>query len=732
MMSSTPDQYSLGTISRPTSSSSREASGLLSQNQLHRTSPGDERDTAAIVDHVEDGIETSPSPSPAPSKPSSIHEAKDSQPTSSHRAMRWKSVGMTIGFLFTALLSALGHYLLVRNLDGTITDTSYLTQSQVSAISILLTTIFKAALTACVGICFAQHLWFILSGNATSLSTIEKLFVFRTNIVALGHLRSMLRAPLLFLMALLIWCLGLATIYPPGALIVMLEAHTFTENYNMSVMNPPVPQDLDLAGIRAFPILSVFGFVGVPGSDKSPEGEIFVHGKQKEVLDNVAQSIITNNQVFRLLVQPGENSTFSLQFRGPQLRCTISHYHGSIHLDYILGEEYIQDDGTMSARETTAGLVFVSEYNSFSLSYSVTQHQIAGVTAQRSSYNVTSYEAFVETTKQSCEAVSVLYAVDVTFPHGVQTIQHSLSDEKALPKEEDVFDNLDNFEALSEGAAFVKRDSRSLRMGLIFLPEPLASQDWRQRLLTALPISNEWALLDALGSVLTGLFYEHSPTPDLNSCQKRDSPTNDTEIHDCWGWPYGTTLPSENNSSAPLKGTVFHTARFQRNSPGFLYDPRTDLDITEDLLNSVLTNITLSAITLGTWWDMVPVTTTRYRSTYSFANPFNLILPYSICLTAATIFVAISIWSLWQNGIPAADGGFLQIMIATRGNTAMERLVLQERPIGIDNISDELKSLKVRYGELATEEAPGIEGRRLGFGTAEETLSLRKRRRRFE
>jgi hypothetical protein len=149
----------------------------------------------------------------------------------------------------------LGHFLLVKSLNGTLVDTSYLTQAQVSAVSILLTTIFKAALTASTGICFAQHLWFILRGTATSLSTIEKLFVIRTNLLALGDLRVIWRAPLLFLMALLVWCLGLATIYPPGALIVTFEAHTITENHNMSVMNPPVPRNLNFANNAGFPTL---------------------------------------------------------------------------------------------------------------------------------------------------------------------------------------------------------------------------------------------------------------------------------------------------------------------------------------------------------------------------------------------------------------------------------------------------------------------------------------------
>jgi hypothetical protein len=183
-----------------------------------------------------------------------------------------------------------------------------------------------------------------------------------------------------------------------------------------------------------------------------------------------------------------------------------------------------------------------------------------------------------------------------------------------------------------------------------------------------------------------------------------------------------------------LVGSVFDTQRFNPMNDyvdqevNDFYDISNYYNITEDILNDVLTNITLSALSLGTWWDNVTVTTTRYQSTYSFTNPLNLILPYSVCFAAATLFAAIAIWSLWRNGVPAADGGFLQIMTATRGNTEMERLVLKERLIAIDNMSKELKNLKIRYGELVGEDVLGVEGKRLGFGTVEETVSLRKKK----
>ena len=146
------------------------------------------------------------------------------------------------------------------------------------------------------------------------------------------------------------------------------------------------------------------------------------------------------------------------------------------------------------------------------------------------------------------------------------------------------------------------------------------------------------------------------------------------------------------------------------------------------MLNEFLANLTISAISLGTWWDMVPVTSTRYRSTYTLSSPLSLILPYSICIAAATVFMAIAIWSLWRNRVPAADGGFLQIMTARVGDTQLGRAILEGRLAALDEMSDELKSLEIRYGKLMDENTVGTKGERFGFGTVDETISLRKRR----
>jgi len=413
-----------------------------------------------------------------------------------------------------------------------------------------------------------------------------------------------------------------------------------------------------------------------------------------------------DNHVFNLPEHPGENSTYKLQFRGPQLRCSSSQYGNYISL-------YASEPAT-----DLRGAVFVVKWQTYSLSLFVQQHNISSYSISRSDQNATDYKAHVETTEQACISKSVLYDVNITFPRGVQKLEYHLSDEEDM--REKWFD--------ADYDEFLPGRLTSSALSLTIPADPQAARDWNTKVLDALPVFDKWAILDALGSLLEGdstLEWAGRYPPNCQLTAQH----NKTATKECGDWNTlsdGCPL-NPPSSNTPLQGTVFQPARFDPESRDLCYDARKELNITEALLNDVLTNITLSAISLGTWHEVLPVTITRYQSTYSFANPLNLILPYSICFLAASIFAGIAIYSLSRNGTPAADGGFLQIMTTTRGNTEMERLVLRQHLTKLDKLPAELRSLKVRYGELVGADVPGFEGR-FGFGTAEETISLRKRK----
>lgn len=135
-------------------------------------------------------------------------------------------------------------------------------------------------------------------------------------------------------------------------------------------------------------------------------------------------------------------------------------------------------------------------------------------------------------------------------------------------------------------------------------------------------------------------------------------------------------------------------------------------------------------MSLGYQYAMVPVTTMEYRNVYVFEDMVHFFVPYAVCSLVALVYVVVGIFALKRNGVPATDGGFLQIMMATRGRTEMEELVLKTGFVGTKNLPKELLDMQVRLGGMVAEiehVSGETEVRQLvGFGTMEETVSLRK------
>lgn len=119
-----------------------------------------------------------------------------------------------------------------------------LRQSQVTNVSLLLVTAFRALIIATLGTSFTQYLRYVLRTRYLQVELIESLFKMRSDAWGLFDYKIMRHAPLLFAAAALSWIIPLVTIYPSGALTIRFESHTFTTGLNASIMNPrPVNTD---------------------------------------------------------------------------------------------------------------------------------------------------------------------------------------------------------------------------------------------------------------------------------------------------------------------------------------------------------------------------------------------------------------------------------------------------------------------------------------------------------
>lgn len=179
------------------------------------------------------------------------------------------------------------------------------------------------------------------------------------------------------------------------------------------------------------------------------------------------------------------------------------------------------------------------------------------------------------------------------------------------------------------------------------------------------------------------------------------------------------------------RDTNFNMIRFNESNGGvfnFTENPEHYLNITEETINSVLANISISAISLDRWTRPVEVNSTEYINVYRFSYPMNFFLWYGLCLASAIVSIAVGLKALNENGVPAADGGFLRIMMMTTGDTAMSRVIGGGCVGGgKENAPGELLKMKVRFGELlSTDDTKQVRRRSAGFRIVEETVVLRR------
>lgn len=127
-------------------------------------------------------------------------------------------------------------------------------QSWVATISTALVFAFRSSLGSALLIAFTQQIWKLfrhkpLKGTFPALillltrltpivSTIDLLYTVLSSPVNLFYPELAISAPLEFLFALVFWSLPIATIFPPGALVIAPETRITLRNATVPTFNP--------------------------------------------------------------------------------------------------------------------------------------------------------------------------------------------------------------------------------------------------------------------------------------------------------------------------------------------------------------------------------------------------------------------------------------------------------------------------------------------------------------
>lgn len=635
--------------------------------------------------------------------------------------------------MYTALLSAISHYIFFDQLHGSIANSEIarISQSYATAISLLLVTLFRASLLGCVGVCSAQYLWRVLRGKPIAVSTVESLFQMRHNPLELFNHRVILTGS--FLLAAFTWIVPLAAIYPPGAMTITATPFTGTYRTRMSLPELVIPQEFDPLGVSGMAKITGFTFEhkasAVSGKTLSlPEVVNISTTVSPQVPSNyllrITKSVILTGEILPRGPPSGsENVSYALSFVGPQLSCQRV-------------EQYNHTALLFNRSEPFADLVLGSNNLSFPIirPWPMEQNRFVGTMACRDEGDIVHgvednnilQEYLIQTTRTNCTSRYVSYEANVTYVRGIRTIDITKRDIQPQPVHTDMM-------------TFDWKASRDTLLAEKDLPHVsdkafLASStlnDFNARFRDQVRWWQSHTIYTAFLQTLT--------TSTYRECEEYKNAR--TRCDDEWTRPNGTRVPFGPAACSRWKRNA-NDESYSDAATNILEDSRLNpvrleihrgysgsnslLNVTEAALNELLTNVTLSLMTFDIWTDKIDVNWTTFYNTYDFSKPVNLIVPYALCLAFGLIIVALGLQSLWLNGVPATDS-FLQIMLATRGRTEMEKLVLQQELVDASKASQELKDLKVRYGKLVVEDA--IEGKRVcGFGTTDETISLRRKK----
>ena len=124
-----------------------------------------------------------------------------------------------IGFFILAAAVAVAHYLYCHYLDQKFVDDT-IPQSWNAALSVAFARAFSVTLVASASAAFTQLLWWYLRRKTLTLSKIDALFSLNTSPLRLFEIGLLTITPLLWFFGLLLPLISIATIFPPGSLVV--------------------------------------------------------------------------------------------------------------------------------------------------------------------------------------------------------------------------------------------------------------------------------------------------------------------------------------------------------------------------------------------------------------------------------------------------------------------------------------------------------------------------------
>ncbi|KAH7342451.1 hypothetical protein BKA65DRAFT_291977 [Rhexocercosporidium sp. MPI-PUGE-AT-0058] len=666
----------------------------------------------------------------------------------------WRTPAFIIICYLVALVLAALHLVLFKYLDELPAEgpDRKIQQSYVTTASNILATGFQVFLQASLGCSFVQYLWYLLRVRTLRVAAIENLFILRSQIYFLFRMSNLRTAPVLVSLASFIWALYVVTSFPPGALTV--EPANFTKvvpmvvpTFNASFMGNGTGADAYAFALdRIVPTIPDFitsrsthsaamDEVSILTSNRSLLGSTFPSSLQR-----LSNSVIVSGAANPILSPCGANCSYTTAFDAPYFQCITVMSNFTVDVKKMVGGQpqaytgvFTSDDlkDQRRGKETNTFIDTAPELQALGRS------NATFVTKLQSPIAISSDKDMVLMSRQemTCSTAQMKYTVLHTFRNTELSTNITTGAVRALNSFYQIpMENLYGNNTVP-GLLLPGFYDKSLVLGT-------GPVNWTDQSLQWYHDLNLINIIDTVSSSIAGgykaLSWENRTEPNVtipgfgNILWSVNVDWLDAivEVTSSGGFGNGLSI------TGPFNGTLIANSRLneyfgrvQKNTELSEHGPVIGFKITQDLLNEMLMNVTMSTITAYDFWNTtVNVTVDNLINVYKFSRPLNLIVPYSASLLIALPFIVLGLWALYQNGVPATDGGFIQLITTSTGSRKLRNAAAGGCLGASENAPSALKNLRVRYGEVMGSEGDrkGRVVRRAGFGTEDEIRPLVK------
>ncbi|KAI1083464.1 hypothetical protein F5B20DRAFT_595472 [Whalleya microplaca] len=229
---------------------------------------------------------------------------------------RWTTPATMISTFLMGIISAISHDRFYESYNGQPVST-LLQQQLITIVGTTLAFLFRMFMTISTGAAFAQQLFHSLRITDESIGHLDMLFDLSNNALYLGNIRLWLSHPELLAIALMIWSLPLAAVFPPGA----INVQPVVKYTNQTSPRPVQPQQ-SWHGSQKFASCQLdYTAMWKVNGDNDTYLDVLCNGPSSDLYSTTLSSVSQRNIL--PIPPPNLNSSYGLSFIGPALGCTV-------------------------------------------------------------------------------------------------------------------------------------------------------------------------------------------------------------------------------------------------------------------------------------------------------------------------------------------------------------------------------------------------------------------------